>query len=228
MGLTRFERRLERLVEGVFAKTFPGTLQPVEIGQRIAREMDLQRTIGVRGIIVMPNIFKVSLATEDLERFSSFGSTLAKELAEAAYEHAQEERAHLLGAVEVLLLENPDLTPGVFEIMCEFKTPDLSEQDEDSSSRYPYAWLVLPNGDRIEIGDHPLLIGRLPTCSVLLDDPNVSRRHAEVRYEDGRLLVIDLGSTNGTWVNGSKVTHGELQDDDEIRVGTTTLRVEFA
>ncbi|MCL4312901.1 MAG: DUF3662 and FHA domain-containing protein [Actinobacteria bacterium] len=228
MGLTRFERRLERLVEGVFAKTFPGTLQPVEIGQRIAREMDLQRTIGVRGTIIMPNIFKISLATEDLERFSSFGSTLAKELAEAAYEHAQEERAHLLGAVEVLLLENSDLTPGVFEILCEFRPSEVTEQNEDGAFKYPYAWLVLPDGSRVEIGDQPLLIGRLPICSVLLDDPNVSRQHAEIRYEDDHLLVVDLGSTNGTWVNGSKVTYTELQDEDEIRVGTTTLRVEFA
>ena len=58
MGLQRFERRLERLVEGGFGKAFRSGLQPVEIGRRLVRELDAGRTLGVRGTVV-PNHFVV-------------------------------------------------------------------------------------------------------------------------------------------------------------------------
>src|SRR5262245_2398753 len=98
MGLQRFERRLERLVEGAFSKAFRSGLQPVEIGRRLAREMDAQRTLGLRGTVV-PNAFVIELAQEDLERFESFHDSLLKELAEAAREHAREENYHFVGPV---------------------------------------------------------------------------------------------------------------------------------
>src|SRR5688500_14866007 len=64
MGLQQFERRLERLVEGVFAKAFRSGLQPVEVGRRLTREMDLHRTVGVRGVLV-PNWFEIALSAAD-------------------------------------------------------------------------------------------------------------------------------------------------------------------
>ena len=79
MGLQQFERRLERLVEGAFAKAFRGQLQPIELGRRLTREMDLRRAVGIHGFIV-PNQFNVFLAPEDFERFEEFGDSLEREL----------------------------------------------------------------------------------------------------------------------------------------------------
>src|SRR5246127_2219786 len=90
MGLQQFERRLERMVEGVFARAFRGGLQPVEIGRRLTREMDLRRTIAPRGTLA-PNDFMVTLSTSDRDRFSAIEDELVTELVSVAHEHAQTE-----------------------------------------------------------------------------------------------------------------------------------------
>jgi hypothetical protein len=216
MGLQQFEHRLERLVEGTFAKAFRGALQPVEIGRRLTREMDLRRTVGVRGIIA-PNEFVVALSSEDAKRFAPFAEALAKELVAAAKEHARTEGYGFVGPVEVVLEEDRTLRPGVFVVAGEVR---------EGPGGGPTGTLVLPDGSRVEVGDDPIVIGRLPGCDVVLDDPNVSRRHAEVRREDGAFLVADLGSTNGTRVNGALVRERRLADGDRITLGRTTLGFE--
>ena len=100
MGLQQFEERLERLVEGTLAKPFRSNLQPVEIGRRLTREMDLHRRVGVRGLIA-PNAFAVTLAPADVERFSNFIDALSRELADAAREHARIEGYSFVGPVDV-------------------------------------------------------------------------------------------------------------------------------
>lgn len=216
MGLQQFERRLERLVEGAFAKAYRRGLQPVELGRRLAREMDLKRTVGVRSIIA-PNAFDVVLSSPDLDRFSSFADALAQELVDAAREHGIDEGYGFVGPVEVRLLEDPALPEGVFEIAAEIR---------QGPGGGPVARLVLPDGRRTEVDDEPVVIGRLPACDVVLEDPNVSRRHAELRRVDGTVLICDLGSTNGTQVNGVRVREQPLANGDRITIGRTTLAFE--
>ena len=102
MGLQQFERRLERMVEGAFARAFRGELQPIELGRRLTREMDLHRAVSVRGLVA-PNQFEVALSRDDYERFEGFLDALAKELAEAAREHAHAEGYTFLGVTEELI-----------------------------------------------------------------------------------------------------------------------------
>ena len=101
MGLQGFERGLERLVEGTFNKAFRSGLQPVEIGRRVARVLDAGRTLGVSGRHVAPNNIGVYLSPADTERFQSFAEALARELAEAARQHARDEGYQFLGPVTV-------------------------------------------------------------------------------------------------------------------------------
>ncbi len=213
MGLDRVERRLQQLVEGAFAKASRRGLQPVELARRMLREMDLQRSVGVRSLVA-PNFFTVVLSPVDAERFLPLADALAKELAEAAREHAQEEGYGLLGPVEVELVQDTSLGEGVFLVEAQVRPA------EDGG---PPASLILPDGTKIPVSATPMVIGRLPGCEVVLDDPNVSRRHAELRREDGQVLISDLGSTNGTLVNGQPVTAARLADGDRITLGRTTL-----
>ena len=111
MGLHGFERRLEALVEGVFSRAFRSGLQPVEIGRRLAREMDDQRTVGVHGLIA-PNSFRVRLGESDRARFEAFETTLLRELADAARSHARDEGYGFLGQIIVSLETDPDLNAG--------------------------------------------------------------------------------------------------------------------
>jgi Protein of unknown function (DUF3662)/Inner membrane component of T3SS, cytoplasmic domain len=218
MGLQQFERGLERLVEGTLAKPFRSSLQPVEIGRRLTREMDLHRRLGVRGLIA-PNVFVVTLAAADVERFSQFIDALSRELADAAREHARIENYAFVGPVDVQIFEGTRLRAGRFTVTAEVR------EGEDGLA---LAEVVLPDGRRVQLGADPLVIGRLPECGVVLSDPNVSRRHAELRRAGESVLVTDLGSTNGTRVNGSRVREQYLSSGDEISVGSTTLVFEMS
>ncbi len=193
MGLQQFEERLERLVEGTLAKPFRSNLQPVEIGRRLTREMDLHRRVGVRGLIA-PNAFAVTLAPADVERFSNFIDALSRELSDAAREHAKNEGYLFVGPVEVEIFEGSTLKAGRFTVEAEVR--------EDADGGF-LAELVLTDGRRVQVGTEPLVIGRLPECGVVLADSNVSRRHAELRRAGDSVVLTDLGSTNGTRVNGA-------------------------
>lgn len=216
MGLQQFERRLERLVEGVFAKAFRSGLQPVELGRRLTREMDAHRTVGMRGVIV-PNAYRFALAQEDSERFGTFADALSRELADAAREHARSEGYVFVGPVTVTLEADPDLTPGTFLV---------SSEVQEGHGGDAVGCLVLPGGERVTVGDEALTIGRLAECDVVLTDSSVSRRHAEVRRQGSDFVLVDLGSTNGTKVNGAGVKERRLADGDEIAVGSAKLRFE--
>ena len=216
MGLQQFERRLERLVEGVFAKAFRSGLQPVELGRRLTREMDARRAVGVRGVIA-PNAFSFALAPADLERFQSFAEAMVRELADAAREHARSEGYVFVGPVEVTLEADESVASGTFLVAGEVR---------EAPGGAVVGSLVLPDGGRVAISDEPVTIGRLSDCDVPVADESVSRRHAEVRRQGSDIVVVDLGSTNGTKVNGAGVKQRQLADGDEITVGSTKLRFE--
>ena len=216
MGLQGFEQRLERLVEGVFAKTFRSGLKPVEVGRRLTRDMDLHRTLGVNGPLA-PNHFTVALAPADSEQFDSFSEVLTRELAESARDHARSEGYGFVGPVHVELHVDDSLGQGQFLVASSF---------QEAPGGAAVGSLFLEDGRRVEIGEEPLSIGRMPECDVALSDPNVSRRHAEVRRQGTGFVVVDLGSTNGTRVNGANVKERLLNNGDEITVGATKLRFE--
>jgi predicted component of type VI protein secretion system len=100
-----------------------------------------------------------------------------------------------------------------------------AEAEELGLARQPAALLV--DGSRHELTKAALVMGRSRDCDIRLDDPNVSRRHAEVRREDGGFWVVDLGSTNGIELNGRKVDRARLANDDRITIGRTEVRVEI-
>ncbi len=216
MGLRQFEQRLERLVEGVFAKTFRSGLEPVEIARRLTRDMDLHRVIGVNGMIA-PNHFEVAISPEDFQKLETYVQALNRELAEAAREHARDQGYSFIGPVTVELERDPSLGAGEFLVVGEIV---------EAPGGAAVGSVVLPDGRRLSIGEDPISIGRLPECEVVLSDPNVSRRHAEVRREGNDFVVVDLDSTNGTRVNGAGVRERRLVDGDEVTVGSTTLRFE--
>jgi Protein of unknown function (DUF3662)/FHA domain len=215
MGLQRFERRLERLVEGGFGKAFRSGLQPVEIGRRLVRELDAGRTLGVRGTVV-PNHFTVQLADTDLARFEGFHDAMVRELADTVRESARESNYRFVGPVEVVLVADPKAGVGDLRVIASIV------ESEDGSG----AALVLPDGSRIQLGEDPVRVGRLPDCAIALSDSQVSRHHAEIRRAEKGFEVVDLKSMNGTLVNGAKIQEHALTDGDVISVGETAIRYE--
>ena len=215
MGLQQFEQRLERLVEGAFAKALKGELQPVELGRRLTREMDLQRSVAVRGIVA-PNSFEVLLSADDFDRFGGFVDVLAQELVDAAREHARSEKYTFVGPVEVTIYRRTNIAKSTFHV-----TAAVLEGDDPAIGT-----LILPNGGRIDVGDEPVTIGRLADCTIVIDDPSASRRHAQIHRDGEAAILTDLGSTNGTKLNGAPVRQHRLNNGDLITIGTMAFRFE--
>jgi hypothetical protein len=217
MGLQRFERRLERFVEGAFARVFRSGLQPVEISRRLTREMDLRRAVAPKGVLA-PNTFKVVLSSADRTKFEAFEDELVKELVEVASDHAKQEDYIFLGPVSVVFETDAALRPGTLLVA------------GDVVPGQGIATLTLPDGRRVVLDHDKVTLGRLPECELAVADTGVSRRHAEVRRgADNTWIVSDLGSTNGTKVNGLRISADrQLEDGDEITVGSTSVRFEAA
>ncbi|MCU1503029.1 MAG: hypothetical protein JWM12_2383 [Ilumatobacteraceae bacterium] len=217
MGLQSFERGLERMVEGVFSRGSHSSIRPVELGRRLLREMDDHRSVDVRGRRIVPNQFHFQLSARDHAAFADIDEALVTELAETAREYARSEHYHFMGPVTIDLDVDNSLKPGRFVIESRMK----------ESGGGGVGSLVLPSGERIALGGRVITIGRLPDCSIPVNDPNVSRRHTEVRPVGSSFVLVDLGSTNGTKVNGMRI-NGEhvLNDGDIVSVGSTHLRFE--
>jgi hypothetical protein len=218
MGLKAIEGRLERMVEGVFSRRTHGSIRPIELGRRLVRDMDDNRSVDVKGRRIVPNDFTILLSPGDHTGFSDIEDALTTELTEAAREYAREEGYHFMGPVTVSLVVDNDLKQGRFGIVSQLK---------QAPSGLGAGSLVLASGARVELGVAPTTVGRLPECTITIEDSNVSRNHAEIRAGRGAYVVNDLGSTNGTMLNGVKIS-GEhrLSDGDIISFGSTHVRFE--
>ena len=218
MALQEFERRLERLVEGVFAKAFRRGLTPIEVGRRLTREMDVRRTVGVRGLIA-PNDFTVAVSQDDHENvIAKMEQAITRDLAGYVREHAREEGYVLVGPVEIAFEVDPKLGAGEFLV---------SSEMVEGAGGGPVGAVVTADGTRVQVALDPITIGRHPDCDVVLNDQEVSRQHAEVRRDEGEFVLVDLGSLNGTKVNGAGVKSPRpLHDGDTITIGAHTLRFE--
>ena len=214
MGIKGFERSLENMVEGVFARVFRSGLRPIELGRRLVREMDDRRSVDVRGRTAVPNAFIIRLSDEDHERFSEIADSLTRELCDAAREHAHDEGYVFMGPVSVDLVADPATHAGTFSIVGRMK---------EGPGGVGAGSLLLPNGSRLILGDAVVAVGRMSECDVVLNDSNVSRRHAEIRPTPDGFALVDLGSTNGSRVNGVRVVQRDLRDGDELTFGNTRV-----
>jgi hypothetical protein len=214
VGLKAFERRLEHAVEGVFSRVFKSGVRPIEIGRRLTREMDDNRSVDVKGRVVAPNSFTVHISDDDHDAFADIADTLCRELCDAAREHARDESYAFLGPVEVELVVDPEQRTGTFAVDARLR---------EGPGGTGAGSLMLPTGERYVLREGMISVGRLPECDITVVDPNVSRRHAEIQSRGDGFVVVDLGSTNGTRVNGVRVTERELHDGDELGFGNVRL-----
>lgn len=205
------------MVEGVFRGS-RAAIRPIELGRRLVREMDEQRSVDVKGRRIVPNDFEIHLNPRDLAGFDDIHDVLQSELVEAAREYAREEGYHFMGPVRVQLTPDEELRPGRFNVAGMLR---------QSAGGVGGGSLVLPSGQRISLGDRPVTVGRRSDCTIPLNDQNVSRQHAEIRPGRGAYVVADLGSTNGTMVNGTRIGGEQrLADGDILSFGSTYVRFE--
>lgn len=228
--MERFERRLDRLVNGVFARTFKAEVQPVEVAAALQRECDDRAAIVSRGRTMVPNDFTVELGPHDHERLVAYAEPLGAELAAMVREHADEQGYAFVGPVAVHLELADDLDTGLFRVRSEVvaaATP--AGTGVGGPVPAPPAPVPAAVSAALESGGHTYalthrvtVLGRGTDADLRLEDPGVSRRHAEIVLSDPP-RVNDLGSTNGTLLDGALVSSAELYDGARIGLGSTTL-----
>lgn len=220
MGLLdRFEQRVDRMVNGAFAKAFKSEVQPVELAAALQREMSDRAAIVSRGRTVVPNVFGIALSNEDYDRLAVYAEPLQAELAGLARDFAEEQRYTFLGPVGVTMSLDDELDTGLFRVTSEAKAAVTAASGETATTSTPR---LVAAGGEYPLRQGITRLGRGPDADIRIDDPGVSRHHADVLVGADAVLR-DLGSTNGIYVDGVQVTERVLRDGNTIRLGSTSL-----
>jgi hypothetical protein len=250
--LRNLEDKIAGLVEGTFGRVFRSEVRPVELARKLAKEMDEHRTVSLSRTYV-PNEYVVWLSTEDRERYVGVEHEVIDELGAYLLEHARREKLALISRPAIEFRTDEKLALGEFGIQARtvklgrdgaqapvqadhghtavYSTADRVQQPlhEERASRAGRAVLVT-EGKRHAIAPAGATIGRSRECDIVLEDSNVSRKHAEVRPgSQGRWTIADLGSTNGIRVNGRTVPAGQAQPlaaGDHLTLGTVDASFE--
>ncbi len=249
--LRTIEQKIEGLFEGIFGRAFRTNVQPVELARKLVKEMDDHRTVSVSRVYV-PNEYTVYLSPQDREQFEGYESSLRNELQDYLAEHARREGYVLLTPPAVGFETDADLTIGEFGIATRMvQGTGRAAEQQPAAQLEPGATMVykprtpLPtdgpapevalaqeivtltvDGKRHEVDKRRVVIGRSKECDIKLSDPNVSRRHAELRQEGSAYWLVDLDSTNGSAVNGQRTARAKLESGDTITIGSTDLLFE--
>jgi FHA domain-containing protein len=276
----RFERRLEGLVGGAFARVFKGQVEPVEIGTALQREAADKRNVMGSGQVLSPNRYRVTLSPSDFERLVPWENQLTNSLAELVQEYLDENRWDTIGDIEVYLAHDDELHTGVFGVASRMESAapprrrphdslslpivpgaPLGEYPEgppayaaaghapaaaaagpappppgrsgpppgpppqrEPQQRASTAMLIVDQTNRrFDLRTGSNIIGRGTDADLQLLDQGISRRHLDIQYDGHYATAYDLGSTNGSTVNGHEISSQVLRHGDVIRVGHTRI-----
>jgi hypothetical protein len=210
--LDNFEKGLERVVNGAFAKTFKSGLQPLEVTAALRRELDTKAAVVSRDRILVPNQFIVRLSPSDYERMNALGPALIDEFTQLVQQHATAQHYSFAGGISITLQNDPRLTDGLVSI-------------DSVNVKGEIAWTPVLDigGRRYPITKGRTVIGRGSEADITVDDTGTSRKHVEILWDGTRGQVNDLGSTNGSKLNGQPVKQAPLPPDSVIEIGRTRI-----
>jgi hypothetical protein len=209
--LDSFERGLERAVNGAFARTFRSGLQPVEITAALRREVDTHASPVARDRILVPNRFVVRMSEGDHLAMTALGQPLIDELTELLTQYVAEQRYQMASPPVITLEPVESFAIGMLEV-------------ESSTERVEVDWapVLEIDGRRHAIGPRTV-IGRGAEADITVEDTGISRKHLEILWNGRQAEARDLGSTNGSTLNGARLTRAALPNDSVIQIGRTTI-----
>jgi hypothetical protein len=242
--LARLERALEQAFEGLFSSKFRGRIQPVEIARRLSRTLEDHKMVSVSRVFV-PNEFSVSLHPDDYQTLAPFEPAIVPELARHVDEAARQSHYGLLGTPVVTLHEDGAVERGGIKIDAKFvrredqarrqpdnPTTDLGRPAATNHAPGRYAALNViegpDNGVEFVLTGEPMTIGRGAGNAIALTDSSVSRSHARIALEPDGFHLQDLGSKNGSFVQGLRAKDVLLNDGDNVAIGATLFRFRAA
>ena len=210
--LDSFEKGLERAVNGAFARTFKSGLQPLEVTAALRRELDTKAAVVARDRILVPNRFTVHLAPGDHARMTELGPALIDEFTQLVQRHATAQHYSFAGGIAIKLVEDRSLTEGVLRI-----------ESQNLAGEVRWNPVLDIGGKRFPLAKSRTVIGRGSEADITIDDSGASRKHAEILWDGKRGQITDLGSTNGSKLDGQPVTKAPLPPDSVIEIGRTRI-----
>ncbi|MGB4135116.1 MAG: DUF3662 and FHA domain-containing protein [Microbacterium sp.] len=210
--LDSFEKGLERAVNSAFAKTFRSGIQPVEIASALRREADTKAAVVSRDRIIAPNDYLVLLSTDDAERMQGLGHALTDELLALLSTHANAQGYSFAGPLTIRVESDEKAATGTVRV-----------QSGSVQGNVSWQGVVMVGGNRHPLTKGRTVIGRGSDADITIADAGSSRRHAEILWDGERALLRDLGSTNGTKLDGHKVHEAALPSDTTFTIGRTDL-----
>ncbi len=220
--LDRFEKSVEGAVNGVFARFGSKDLSAVDLSSALEREIDSQTMPVGRDRTVAPNEYRFKLSTPDFDHIEQWGSeTLANELADNLTKYAESQHYAFVGPVVVIFEEDLDLTRGDFKLTSESVQGNAAPAT--SASETTDCPVLEINGRQYLLTANKTVLGRGSNCDIVIDDPGISRRHLEIDITENGVIARDMGSTNGTYVEGHQVPAATLLDGNTITIGRTRL-----
>lgn len=238
-ALSRFEQFMESTFEGSARRLFRSQITPAEITRRLERAMESQQTITVDRVIV-PNVYNAYLNPEDFRAFEAYQDELEREMANYLRDLAQERGFTLLHHPLVDVAPDPAVSRRTIQVVAETASAQQTRAGGDAqgidstqvinarpgqAQRQPgtTAELVMQTVQGVHtfpLDTNLLTIGRGLNNDIVLEDPRISRQHAQIRFKSRRFLIADQGSTNGTYVNGTPVTTEQvLRSGDIVSLG---------
>ncbi|HKU30895.1 MAG TPA: DUF3662 and FHA domain-containing protein [Arthrobacter sp.] len=234
MGLLdRVERSIEKAVRGVFSTGSRARVEPVEIASRLRRELDHKSITIAAGRTLAPNVFEVLLSDQDFGRAQEWGTPLAEELCDVVIQHVRSQGYTLQGPVRISFRHDDAQREGHFEITSSTSKSSDAAPPPPPRPTIPAAPSREPTrlqpvldigGQRYSLNAPSIVLGRSSEADILVDDTGVSRKHLEIQTVSGVIRAVDLGSTNGSYVNGHRVNGSvELTDGSTISMGRTKI-----
>jgi hypothetical protein len=236
--LAALERFLERLFERPTARLLGARLEPVTLVRRLERAIDEERRAGPDGMLA-PTRFTVEVSPPDATALARL-ATLEDDLAAAALDHARRRGYRIPERPTVALVGVATLDPGDVRVTASFadirRPAAASGAQPEQTLVHPLPPALAPGAvlrilspgrppRDVSLDGRPMTLGRAADVEVVIVDPLVSRRHARLAPRGGRLVLADLGSTNGTRVNGTAVREAVVSPGDRIELGGTRLEI---
>jgi len=228
--IARFEALAERLVEGTFARLFAGRLSPLEVATHLTRAIEDNQALSTDGIPQAPTHYWVYLHPNDYDTLAADQLTLETELARHVTELAAQADLALKVAPVVYVLPDEELGPHEVRVKArwmpeeaepmektrEMDTGDVEAEAEDSIAPPGRPFLILDGQRHAELLQPVISIGRALDNNIIIEDPRISRHHAQLRRRYGHYVLYDLGSSGGTQINDYPIAECVLHAGDVI------------
>ncbi|MEZ4523059.1 MAG: DUF3662 and FHA domain-containing protein [Thermomicrobiales bacterium] len=237
--LDRFESFFQRVMEDSVGRIFRTPVQPAEIGRRLERAMESNQVISVEGVIV-PNDYEVILNPLDMVVFADFVSALCRQMEDWLIDMASDRGYGFVDHVRVQIRGDENVGRRTIYVDSSIvELPDFDRERDDELQRTEVMRVIqetgnIPprllrfvqgpiSGDSVILRRELLTIGRALDNDIVVDSAEVSRHHARIEYHAPDFLLLDLGSTNGTTVNGSQIQQHELSFGDRVTMGNVVF-----